>query len=88
MKSKLTPTVAFGYTAVDLTVEFLQHGDVFIPKGTRCCKLDAGTDPWVVDQLDIIEDKTSTLYHDAEHYGIRLPKSMVERVQARPRPAR
>lgn len=80
---KSTPTihVATGVTAEELVITFgptggLKH-NVTVPSGTRCKKLDGGSNPWVVDDLSFIADKRSIMYHDADHYGIRVPETKV-----------
>lgn len=82
MKSTPTPHVATGVTQEELQLTFgasgsrLKH-DVTVPAGTRCKKLDGGSDPWVVDDLGFIEDKRSILYSDADNYGIRVPEDKI-----------
>lgn len=86
MKSTPTPHVATAVTTDDLNIKFgptgsrLQH-DVKVPAGTRCIKLDGGSSPWVVEDLSFVEDKRSILYHDAEHYGIRIPEDKLTDIQ-------
>lgn len=79
MKSRPTPHVATGVTSEELQVTFGSAGgfkyDVTVPAGTRCKKLDGGSEPWVVDDLSFIEDKRSIMYSDADIYGIRVPEN-------------
>jgi hypothetical protein len=82
MKSRPTPHVATGVTAETLNVTFGASGshftyDVQVPAGTRCRKLNGGSDPWVVADLSFIEDKRSLMYSDADIYGIRIPEDKV-----------
>lgn len=79
MKRTPTPHVATGVTVEELKVTFAPGGsrfkyDVTVPAGTRCKKLDGGSDPWVVADLRFIEDKHSIMYSDAGIYGIRIPE--------------
>jgi hypothetical protein len=85
-KSTPTPHVATGVTVQDLDVKFGAGGssftyDVTVPAGTRCRKLDGGSDPWVVADLSFIEDKRSIMYSDADIYGIRIPESEITNIQ-------
>ena len=81
--SRPTPHVATGVTAESLSLTFgpgrLKH-QVTVPAGTRCIKLDGGSDPWVVDDLTFIADKRSLLYSDADTYGIRVPGDKVTNI--------
>ncbi|EKF7417631.1 hypothetical protein EFK68_04095 [Pseudomonas aeruginosa] len=75
MNSVSTPFTHVGQTRTDLTLEFgpgKLKNQVTVPAGTRVVKLDGGTTPWVVDDLNFIEDKSSMAYHDADHYGIHV----------------
>lgn len=86
MKSTPTPHVATAVTAEELDVKFGPSGshmkyDVKVPAGTRCRKLDGGSEPWVVADLSFIEDKRSLLYHDADIYGIRIPEDKLTNIQ-------
>lgn len=92
MKSTPTPWTHEAVTSEPLRVEFGASGSplrysVDVPAGTRCRKLDGGSDPWVVADLSFIEDKRSLLFHDADHYGIRIPEdklSEIREVRSRP----
>lgn len=77
MKSIATP---WTHTAVlrDELRTTCKGRDVVVPAGTVCHKLDGGSVPWVVGDLSFIEDKNSILYHDADHYGIRVPEDAVK----------
>lgn len=79
MKSTPTPHVATGVTSEEMKVTFGPTGgpkyEVTVPAGTRCKKLDGGSEPWVVDDLSFIEDKRSIMYSDADIYGIRIPEN-------------
>lgn len=96
MKSTPTPHVAVGVTAEELKVTFGPTGgfkyDLTVPAGTRCKKLDGGSDPWVVDDLSFIEDKRSIMYSDADIYGIRIQEDKITGITevnpARPATAR
>ncbi|GIK44863.1 MAG: hypothetical protein K8L99_20435 [Anaerolineae bacterium] len=81
MKSTPTPHVATGVTIEEMTVTFgatgsMQH-QVTVPAGTKCKKLDGGSNPWVVDDLRFITNKQSILYSDADIYGIRIPENKI-----------
>lgn len=85
-KSTSTPHVATGEIIEDLKVTFGPTGshfkyDVTVPAGTRCKKLDGGSNPWVVDDLSFIDDKRGILYSDADIYGIRVPEEKVANIQ-------
>lgn len=86
MKSTPTPHVATGVTSEELQVTFGATGcsqyDVTVPAGTRCKKLDGGSEPWVVDDLSFIEDKRSIMYSDADIYGIRIPENKLTNIRA------
>lgn len=86
MKSTPTPHVATGVTSEELQVTFGPTGgckyDVTVPAGTRCKKLDGGSEPWVVDDLSFIEDKRSIMYSDADIYGIRIPENKLTNIRA------
>jgi hypothetical protein len=86
MKSQLSPCTHVGETNAELTIEFGASGSklkhtVTVPAGTKVGKRDSGSDPWIVDDLSFIENKTSILYHDADHYGIRIPFDSVVNVR-------
>ena len=85
MKSTPTPHVATGITVEALSISFGATGsfqyNVTVPAGTRCKKLDGGSDPWVVDDLSFIEDKRSFMYSDADIYGIRVPEEKITNIQ-------
>jgi hypothetical protein len=77
MKDTQTPWTHVGVTVEELTVSFGPSGgpqhEVSVPAGTRCRKLDGGSDPWVVADIGFIPDKNGVVYWDADHYGIRIP---------------
>lgn len=82
MKSTPTPWTHTGVTAEEMTVEFGPSGSklkhtVTVPAGTGCRKLDGGNSPWVVADLSFITEKNGILYHDADHYGIRVPEDKI-----------
>ncbi|WP_095158144.1 hypothetical protein [Pseudomonas sp. Irchel 3E13] len=86
MKSDKTPHTHTGKTAAELVVEFGVSGSklkntVTVPKGTRVCLLEGGSPTWVVDDLSFIDDRNSILYHDAEHYGIKIPVESIQDIQ-------
>lgn len=89
MKSKQTPWTHTGKTTQEITTEFGASGSRFkytvtVPAGTACRKLDGGSDPWVVADLSFIDDKNganSMLYHDADHYGIRISEAQITDIQ-------
>ena len=84
MKSTPTPWTHVGVTTKEITTQFGPSGgmqyDITVPAGTRCHKLDGGSSPWVVADLRFIEDKSSLLYSDADHYGIRIDEEMLENI--------
>lgn len=87
MKSVSTPHVATGVTVEELKVTFGPTGshfkyDVTVPAGTRCKKLDGGSNPWVVADISFIEDKRSILYSDADIYGIRVPEDKITDIKS------
>jgi hypothetical protein len=86
MKSKPTPHVATGVTTRVMNVTFGAGGSHFkhevqVPAGTRCRKLDGGSDPWVVSDLSFIEDKRGLMYSDADIYGIRIPEDAISDIK-------
>lgn len=85
MKSTRTLHVATAATTEEIEVGFGASGGmkytVVVPAGTRCRKLDGGSDPWVVADLSFIQDKQGALYHEAEHYGIRIPEAQLANLQ-------
>jgi len=85
MKSTPTPWTHVGVTCEQLSITFTGGGriphNVTVPVGTLCHKLDGGSRPWVVGNLGFLEDKQSMLYHDADHYGIRIPEDRVVGIQ-------
>lgn len=85
-RSTQTPWTHEAVTSEALSIEFGASGSplrhtVEVPAGTRCRKLDGGSDPWVVADLSFIEDKRSLLFHDADHYGIRVPEDKLESIR-------
>lgn len=80
MKSTPTPWTHTGVTTEEITTECgpgRLKASVTVPAGTACRKLEGGTPTWVVADLGFIEDKHSILYHDADHYGIRIPEEKI-----------
>ena len=82
MKSTPTPWTHTGVTAEELTIEFGPTGSslkhtVTVPAGTACRKLEGGSSSWVVADLNFIAEKKGILYHDADHYGIRIPEAKI-----------
>lgn len=82
MKSTPTPATHSGVTTEEITttvgpVKF----SVTVPAGTRCRKLDGGSDPWVVSDLGFISDKGGILYWDADIYGIRIPEDKIQDIK-------
>jgi len=73
-------------TTQDITINFRGHGEITIPKGTRCTHMTAcGFDENVnfVDDLSWIPTypngmKRQGLIHDARYYGIMIPAELVE----------
>lgn len=89
MKSQLSPCTHVGETKSELTIEFGASGSKLkytatVPAGTKVGKRDGHSDQWIVDDLSFIESKTSLMYHEADHYGIRVPESEIVNI----RPAR
>mgnify|MGYP001038508417 CR=1 FL=1 len=85
MKDKLSKATHKAVTTEELTIAFgvgRLKQEVVVPKGTRCHKLDGGSQPWVVDDLGFIADKKSILFHDADHYGIRVPEDKLTNITA------
>ena len=82
MKSTPTPAPHSGVTTEEITT-IVGPGKyaVTVPAGTRCRKLDGGSDPWVVCDLGFISDKRSILYSDADIYGIRIPDSKIQAIK-------
>lgn len=82
MKSTPTPWTHTAVTAADFQTNSSGAGrvgyDVTVPAGTLCHKLDGGSATWVVADLSFITDKNSILYHDADHYGIRIPEDRLK----------
>ncbi|HGM7876846.1 TPA: hypothetical protein ACKRQV_000176 [Pseudomonas aeruginosa] len=84
MKSQPTPHTHVGVTRAELTLEFgpgKPRSVATVPAGTRVIKLDGGSVPWVVDDLQFIGDKSSMAYHDADHYGIHVPEAEIINVR-------
>lgn len=81
MKSTPTPWTHTGYTSEDITTEFGPTGGfkytVTVPAGTRCHKLNGGSDPWVVDDLSFMGHSNGFMRHDADHYGIRVKEELL-----------
>lgn len=85
MKSTPTPHTHTGVTTDEITTTCgPSKYPVIVPAGTRVKKLDGGSDPWVADDLTFIEDKRSILYHDADHYGIRIPEEKITNITEAP----
>ncbi|AGN82266.1 MULTISPECIES: hypothetical protein [Pseudomonas] len=79
--STRTPVAKLGKTINAASVEFKVGRTVYqvdVPAGTKCCYLAGGSNGgrWVVDDLSFL-NPNSTLYHDAEHYGIPVPADNV-----------
>lgn len=86
MKSVKTPHTHTGKTATELVIEFGASGakvknTVTVPQGTRVCLLEGGSPTWVVQDLSFIADRNSIAYHDADHYGIRVPVESIVDIQ-------
>lgn len=86
MKSQITPCTHIGETRTELTIEFGASGSKLkysatVPAGTKVGKRDGGADQWIVDDLSFIEDKNSLMYHEADHYGIRVPESEIANIR-------
>lgn len=90
MKSKPTPHTHTAVTSQEITTTFGATGGlqwpVTVPAGTRCRKLEGGSNPWVVSDLGFIADKGSLLYWDADHYGIRIQEEKLTDIQAVQKP--
>jgi len=90
MKSTPTPHTHTALTSEEITTTFGATGGpqwtVTVPAGTRCRKIEDGSDPWVVSNLSFIPDKHSLLYWDADHYGIRIPEEKLTDVRAVEKP--
>lgn len=88
MKRIESPWTHTGVTAEEITTT-CGPGKyrVTVPAGTTCHKLDEGSDPWVVADLQFIDDKDSLLYGDADTYGIRIPEDKIADIRSvTPRP--
>ncbi|WP_425952952.1 hypothetical protein [Ralstonia pseudosolanacearum] len=86
MKSTPTPATHTGKTSQEITTTFGATGSHFkytvtVPAGTACRKLDGGSEPWVVADLNFIEDKKGILYSDASIYGIRIPEEQITEIK-------
>lgn len=79
MKSTPTPHTHTGVTTEEIkTTVGPSSYEVTVPAGTRCIKLEGGgVGSWVVQDLRFIENKNGILYHDADHYGIRIPEAKI-----------
>ncbi|PNG50150.1 MULTISPECIES: hypothetical protein [unclassified Variovorax] len=76
MKSTPTPRTHTARTKAEVTTTVgPSKYEVTVPAGTRCAKLDGGSEPWVVDDLSFIENKQGILYSDADIYGIRIEEA-------------
>lgn len=90
MKNTPTPHVATAVTVNKAVITFGPSGSPFphlveVPAGTRCRKLDGGSEPWVVADLAFIADKRSMMYSDADIYGIRIPETNLTNIEPVPR---
>ncbi len=88
-----TPWTHEAVTAEALEIEFGPAGSrlrhrVAVPAGTLCRKLEGGSAPWVVADLSFLPDPRSILFHDADHYGIRVPEDRLRDIRETPRPPR
>lgn len=73
-------------TSKDYTVNFREHGEITVPKGTRltnqtACGIDK--DYHFVDDFSWVEPhengvKNYALIHDLIYYGLNVPKEFVE----------
>ncbi|MDP2782260.1 hypothetical protein [Devosia sp.] len=86
MKSTETPWTHTGVTEKDQVIEFSPSGSVFkhsimVPAGTKCRKLEGGSEPWVIDDLSFMPDKKSIAYGDADIYGIPVPEELVVNIE-------
>lgn len=87
MKSTPTPHTHTGQTTEEITTAVgPSKYSVTVPAGTRCRKLDGGSDPWVVADLSFIADKRGILYSDADIYGIRIPEEKITNIQPKVKP--
>lgn len=78
MRSTQTPWTHTGVTQEEITtVVGPSKYQVTVPVGTKCRKLDGGSDPWVVADISFICDKRGILYSDANIYGIRIPEEKI-----------
>jgi hypothetical protein len=86
MKSRPTPHTHTAVTSEEIRTTFGATGGpqwpVTVPAGTRCRKLEGGSNPWVVSDLEFIGDKQSMLYWDADHYGIRIAEEKLTDIRA------
>ena len=67
-------------TKEDYTVEFMRHGKVTVPKGTKVTHQTAlGIDEnyHFVDDLSWIPKDNFLLRHDVTYYGINVPKELI-----------
>jgi hypothetical protein len=90
MRSTRTPYTHTAITAQEVHATVGPSNiPVTVPQGTRCIKLDGGSQPWVVDDLTFLQDRSSILCWDADHYGIRIDEAYLVDIQpAAPRQAR
>lgn len=85
MKSTPIPYVETAVTTEEFKTTVGASGSPFqypvtVPAGTRCKKLDGGSNPWAVDDLSFM-DRGDAAYHDADHRGIRVPESLLSNVE-------
>lgn len=82
MKSTPTPYTHTGNTTEEIhTTVGPSKYEVTVPAGTRCTLLEGPGATWVVSDLRFIEDRHSIVYHDADHYGIRVPQNKITDIQ-------
>ncbi|MBA1203509.1 MULTISPECIES: hypothetical protein [Pseudomonas] len=79
--STRTPVAKLGKTVIAATIELKVGRSAYqidVPAGTTCCFLVGGSNGgrWVVEDLSFL-NPNSSVYHDADHYGIPIPESNV-----------
>lgn len=85
--SPRTPVAKLGKTINAATVELKVSRSTYkvdVPAGTKCCYLVGGSNGgrWVVEDLSFL-NPNSSVWHDAEHYGIPIPASNVTEDEGR-----
>ena len=80
MKSIATPYTHTGVTIKEISTTVSPSSTpVTVPAETLCILLEGPNATWVVQDLRFIE-QGSMLFWDADHYGIRIPKSDIANI--------